>query len=152
MFASAKGKPQKQVRLLQLSGTVYWSYPTLPFGIVENSFLAIAVNNSVNSLSLLLCHSSSNFNIPIYINQSFGLIFVSNIYPHLLLPLKLSVHDACIRSSSTCLFPQLSLFSVICFEHPITRTFFNFPRVIGSRLQYIDLSQMFVLTEIRSLY
>ena len=48
MFASAKGKQQKYVRQLQSSGTVYWSYPILPFGIVactffQTSFLEIAV-------------------------------------------------------------------------------------------------------------
>ena len=38
MFASAKGKQQKYVRQLQSSGTVFWSYPILPFGIVECTF------------------------------------------------------------------------------------------------------------------
>ena len=38
VFASAKGKQQKQVRQLQSSGTVYWSYPILPFGIVACTF------------------------------------------------------------------------------------------------------------------
>ena len=45
--------------------------------IVGNSVLVLSYPISVNSLSLLLCHSSSNFNISIYIDQSFGLIFVS---------------------------------------------------------------------------
>ena len=48
MFASAKGKQQKYVRQLQSSGTMYWSYPVLPFGIVActffpTTFLEIAV-------------------------------------------------------------------------------------------------------------
>ena len=38
MFASAKGKQQKYVRQLQSSGTMYWSYPVLPFGIVACTF------------------------------------------------------------------------------------------------------------------
>ena len=38
LFASAKGKQQKKVRQLQSSGTVYWSYPILPFGIVACTF------------------------------------------------------------------------------------------------------------------
>ena len=47
-FASANGKQQKQVRQLQSSGTVYRSYPILPFGIVActffpSTFLEIAV-------------------------------------------------------------------------------------------------------------
>ena len=40
MFASAKGKQQKYVRQLQSSGTVYWSYPILPFGIVACTFFS----------------------------------------------------------------------------------------------------------------
>ena len=48
MFARAKGKQQKKFWQL-LSGTVYWSYLTLPFGIVgctflPTTFLEIAVN------------------------------------------------------------------------------------------------------------
>ena len=48
VFASVKGKQQKLVRQLQSSGTVYWSYPILPFGIVActffpTTFLEIAV-------------------------------------------------------------------------------------------------------------
>ena len=51
MFASAKGKQQKYVLQLQSSGTVYWSYPILPFGIVActffpTTFLEIAVYTS----------------------------------------------------------------------------------------------------------
>ena len=47
MFTWAKGKQQKQVKQL-VSGTVYWSYPILPFGIVActvfpTTFLEIAV-------------------------------------------------------------------------------------------------------------
>ena len=38
MFASAKGKQPKEVRQLQSSGTVCWSYPILPFGIVACTF------------------------------------------------------------------------------------------------------------------
>ena len=38
MFASAKEKQQKKVRQLLSSGTVYWSYPILPFGIVACTF------------------------------------------------------------------------------------------------------------------
>ena len=48
MFASAKGKHHKSIRQLQSSGTMYWSYPMLPFGIVActffpTTFLEIAV-------------------------------------------------------------------------------------------------------------
>ena len=42
MFASAKGKQQKYVRQLQSSGTVYWWYPILPFGIVACTFFPTA--------------------------------------------------------------------------------------------------------------
>ena len=38
MFASAKGKQPKKVRQLQSLGTVCWSYPILPFGIVACTF------------------------------------------------------------------------------------------------------------------
>ena len=38
MLASAKGKQQKYVRRLQWSGTVHWSYPIIPFGIVACTF------------------------------------------------------------------------------------------------------------------
>ena len=38
VFASANGKQQKQVRQLQSPGTVYRSYPILPFGIVASTF------------------------------------------------------------------------------------------------------------------
>ena len=38
MFASAKGEQQKYVRQLQSLGTVYWTYPILPFGMVACSF------------------------------------------------------------------------------------------------------------------
>ena len=49
---SAKGKQPKYVRQLQSSGTVYWSYPILPFGIVActffpTTFLEIAVNSKL---------------------------------------------------------------------------------------------------------
>ena len=52
MFASAKGKQKKYVRQLQSSGTVYWWYPILPFGIVActffpTTFLEIAVWNTM---------------------------------------------------------------------------------------------------------
>ena len=38
LFASTKGKQQKQVRQLSTSGTVHWPYPILPFGIVACTF------------------------------------------------------------------------------------------------------------------
>ena len=49
MFAIVKGKQQK---ISTVSGTVYWSYPTLPFGIVAytfflTTFLEIAVYRSL---------------------------------------------------------------------------------------------------------
>ena len=58
MFASAEGKQRKQVWKLQCQGTLYWSYPILPFGIVActlfpTTFLEIAVKIS----SLLPNHS-----------------------------------------------------------------------------------------------
>ena len=40
--------------------------------------------------------------------------------------MKWSVHDTCIPSSSVCLFPLI--FPVICFELPVTQTFFFFPK------------------------
>ena len=60
-FASGKGKQRKSVWKLQCQGTLYWSCPILPFGIVEGTFfpttfLEIAVN-SVNISSLCPCHS-----------------------------------------------------------------------------------------------
>ena len=78
MFASAKGKQQKYVRQLQSSGTVYRSYPILPFGIVASTFfpttfLEIAVYNRALSVIrtlgfFLLCLvvSINNF-YPIYL-------------------------------------------------------------------------------------
>ena len=78
MFASAKGKQQKYVRQLQSSGTVYRSYPILPFGIVASTFfpttfLEIAVYNRALSVIrtlgfFLLCLvvSMNNF-YPIYL-------------------------------------------------------------------------------------
>ena len=51
VFASAKGKQQKKDRQLHSSGTVYWLYPILPFGIVAcpffpTTFLETAVYRS----------------------------------------------------------------------------------------------------------
>ena len=52
VFLSAKGKQPKYVWQLQSSGTVYWSYPILPFGIVAFTFfptssLEIAVSSKL---------------------------------------------------------------------------------------------------------
>ena len=56
VFASANGKQQKQVRQLQSPGTVYLSYPILPFGIVActfflTTFLEIALYEVTNGSS-----------------------------------------------------------------------------------------------------
>ena len=50
VWSSTNGKQQKEVRQLQSLGTVYWSYPILPFGLscvhfLPTAFLKIAVCN-----------------------------------------------------------------------------------------------------------
>ena len=50
VWSSTNGKQQKEVRQLQSLGTVYWSYPILPFGLscvhfFPTAFLKIAVCN-----------------------------------------------------------------------------------------------------------
>ena len=40
MFASARGKQQTLIRQATVSGTVYWSYPIIPFGIVACTFFS----------------------------------------------------------------------------------------------------------------
>ena len=58
----------------------------------------------------------------VLINQALLLDFILKISVYLLLPLKSSVHD-------TYILPHpISLLLVICFELPITRTVFDFPR------------------------
>ena len=63
MFASTEGKQQKYVRQLLSSGTVCWSYPILPFGIVActfflTTFLEMAVYSSVSSHHNLRLHKN----------------------------------------------------------------------------------------------
>ena len=55
-------------------------------------------------------------------NQALLLNFIFKISVYLLLPLKSSVHDTYI------LLHPISLLLGICFELPITRTVFDFPR------------------------
>ena len=67
MFASANGKEQKKVRQLQSSGTVYRSYPILPFGIVActffpTNFLEIAVNGDIFYRLTCMLMSKNNVN------------------------------------------------------------------------------------------
>ena len=58
----------------------------------------------------------------VLINQALLLDFILKISVYLLLPLKSSVHDTYILSH------PVSLLLGICFELPITRTVFDFPR------------------------
>ena len=52
IFASVKGKQEQYVRELQSLGTVYWSFPIFPFGIVAFTFFP--TNLSPNSCILFV--------------------------------------------------------------------------------------------------
>ena len=68
MFASAKGKQQKLVGLtVSVSGTVHWSYPILPFGIVASKFFATTFLEIVciNGISRALASSLIQYPYPV---------------------------------------------------------------------------------------
>ena len=68
--------------------------------ILKSEPFEIFINNSVNSLSLLLCYSSSNSVHLCILIRLCCLIFFANIYLYLLLPLTWSLHDLCVLSPS----------------------------------------------------
>ena len=118
-----------------ITQTVFWAHGKLDKKnhVLNSQILNLFENNHVISLSLLFRHSSSNsFSIPEYLSSCVAWYSFFNI----------SIFIFCCPWSEVCMILAFPLhpfaYFLICFELPITRTFFDFPRRV-----WVIRSQMY---------